>query len=65
LDSALIEIHLAGISVLAGGAEPLGGTRASPSAASNLDEKIYAKIEVWWNQGIEGEHPYLYLDGTS
>jgi hypothetical protein len=30
---------------------------------SNLNKKIYAKIEVWRNRRIEGEHPYLYLDG--
>jgi transposase-like protein len=35
----------------------------SPSAVSNLNKKIYAKIEAWRNRRIEGEHPYLYLDG--
>jgi hypothetical protein len=35
----------------------------SPSTVSNLDKKIYAKIEAWRNRRIEGEHPYLYLDG--
>jgi hypothetical protein len=30
---------------------------------SNLNKKIYAKIEAWRNRRIEGEHPYLYLDG--
>ena len=39
------------------------GTRVSPSTVSNLDKKIYAKIEAWRNRRIEGEHPYLYLDG--
>ena len=29
---------------------------------SNLNKKIYAKIEAWRNRRIEGEHPYLYLD---
>ena len=28
-----------------------------------LNKKIYAKIEAWLNRRIEGEHPYLYLDG--
>src|SRR3984957_14060001 len=36
---------------------------ASPSTVSNLNKKIYAKIEAWRNRRIEGEHPYLYLDG--
>ena len=35
----------------------------SPSTVSNLNKKIYAKIEAWRNRHIEGEHPYLYLDG--
>ena len=26
-------------------------------------QKIYAQIEAWRNRPIEGEHPYLYLDG--
>ena len=30
---------------------------------SNLNKKICAKIEAWRNRRIEGEHPYLYLDG--
>jgi transposase-like protein len=30
---------------------------------SNLNKKIYATIEAWRNAPIEGEHPYVYLDG--
>ena len=30
---------------------------------SNPNRKIYAKIEAWRHQPIEGDHPYLYLDG--
>lgn len=36
----------------------------SPSTVSNLNKKIYAKIEAWRNRPIESEHPYLYLDGA-
>ncbi|KZM38472.1 IS256 family transposase, partial [Labrenzia sp. OB1] len=43
--------------------EALWGTRVSPGTVSNLNKKIYAKIEEWRNRRIEGEHPYLYLDG--
>jgi hypothetical protein len=35
----------------------------SPSTVSDLNKKIYATIEAWRNRPIEGEHPYLYLDG--
>ena len=30
---------------------------------SNLNKKIYAKIEAWRNAPIEGDHPDIYLDG--
>ena len=30
---------------------------------SNLNKKIYAKIEEWRHQPIEGTHPYIFLDG--
>ena len=39
------------------------GSTVSPSTVSNLNKKINAKIEPWRNRRIEGEHPYLYLDG--
>ena len=41
----------------------MGGTRVSPSTVSELNKKIYATIETWRNRPIEGEHPYVYLDG--
>ena len=65
VEEALIEMYLAGISVrrVEDITEALWGTRVSPSTVSNLNKKIYAKIEAWRNRAIEGEHPYLYLDG--
>jgi putative transposase len=30
---------------------------------SNLNKKIYGQIEAWRNQPIDGEQPYVYLDG--
>jgi len=30
---------------------------------SDLNKKIYGTIEAWRNRPIEGEHPYVYLDG--
>ena len=52
VEEALIEMYLA-----------LWGTRVSPSTVSNLNKKIYASIEAWRMRPIEGEHPYIYLDG--
>jgi hypothetical protein len=39
------------------------GTRVSLSTLFNLKKKIHAKIEAWRNRPIEGEHPYVFLDG--
>jgi transposase-like protein len=65
VEEALIEMYLAGVSVrrVEDITEALWGTRVSPSTVSNLNQKIYAKIDAWRNRPIEGEHPYLYLDG--
>lgn len=36
----------------------------SPSTVSDLlNKKIYETIETWRNRPIEGQHPYVYLDG--
>jgi transposase-like protein len=35
----------------------------SLSMVSDLNKKIYETIETWHNRPIEGEHPYVYLDG--
>jgi hypothetical protein len=43
--------------------DQLWGTRVSPSTVSDLNKKIYETIETWRNRPIEGEHPYVYLDG--
>lgn len=65
VEEALIEMYLAGVSVrrVEDITEALWGTRVSPGTVSNLNKKIYAKIDEWRNRPIEGEHPYLYLDG--
>ena len=65
VEEALIEMYLAGVSVrrVEDITEALWGTRVSPGTVSNLNKKIYVKIEEWRNRPIEGDHPYLYLDG--
>jgi putative transposase len=66
VEEALIEMYLAGVSVrrVEDITEALWGTRVSPGTVSNLNKKIYAQIEAWRNRPIEGEHPYVYLDGV-
>jgi transposase-like protein len=65
VEEALIEMYLAGVSVrrVEDITKALWGTRVSPSTCRYLNKKIYATIEAWRNRPIEGEHPYVYLDG--
>jgi transposase-like protein len=65
VEEALIEMYLAGVSVrrVEDITEALWGTKVSPGTISNLNKKVYAKIDAWRNQTIEDEFPYVYLDG--
>jgi len=66
VEEALIEMYLAGVSVrrVEDITEALWGTRVSPGTVSELNKKIYAQIDRWRSRKIEGEHPYVYLDGV-
>ena len=66
VEEALVEMYLAGVSVrrVEDITEALWGTRVSPSTVSELNQKIYEQIEAWRNRPIEGEYPYVYLDGV-
>jgi transposase-like protein len=65
IEEAMIEMYLAGVSVrrVEDITEALWGTRVSPSTVSELNQKIYVHIDAWRNRPIEGEHPYVFLDG--
>jgi transposase-like protein len=65
VEEALIEMYLAGVSVrrVEDITEALWGTRVSPSTVSELNQKIYTTIDAWRQRPIEGEYPYVYLDG--
>jgi transposase-like protein len=65
VEEALIEMYLAGVSVrrVEDITEALWGSRVSPSTVSNLNQKIYGKIDEWRNRPLEGEYTYVYLDG--
>jgi putative transposase len=65
VEEALVEMYLAGVSVrrVEDITEALWGTRVSPSTVSELNQKIAGHIETWRNRPIEGEHPYVFLDG--
>ncbi len=65
VEEALIEMYLAGVSVrrVEDITEALWGTKVSPSTVSELNQKIYGKIEEWRKQPIVGVHPYVFMDG--
>jgi transposase-like protein len=65
IEEAMMEMYLAGVSVrrVEDITEALWGTRVSPSTVSELNQKIYVHIDTWRNRPIEGEHPYVFLDG--
>ena len=65
IEEALIEMYLAGVSVrrVEDITEALWGTRVSSGTVSKLNKKVYKHIEAWRNRPIEGEYPYVYLDG--
>lgn len=66
VEEALMEMYLAGVSVrrVEDITEALWGTRVSPSAVSELNQKLYERIEAWRNQPITGQFAYVSLDGV-
>ncbi len=58
-------MYLAGVSVrqVEDITEALWGTRVSASTVSELNQKIYGQIDAWRGRPIEGEFPYVFLDG--
>ena len=43
--------------------QSLWGMRVSAGTVSDLNQKMYQRIETWRNRKIEGTYPYVYLDG--
>ncbi len=67
VEEALMEMYLAGVSVrrVEDITEALWGMRVSAGTVSDLNQKMYERIETWRNRPIEGAYPYVYLDGIS
>ena len=65
IEEALMEMYLAGVSVrrVEDITEALWGMRVSAGTVSDLNQKLYERIEQWRNAPIVGEYPYVYLDG--
>jgi putative transposase len=62
-----VEMYLAGVSVrrVEDITEALWGTKASSGTVSKRNQRIYETIDKWRQRPVEGEHPYVYLDGIS
>jgi len=67
VEEALMEMYLAGVSVrrVEDITQALWGMRVSAGTVSDLNQKMYQRIETWRNRKIEGVYPYVYLDGIS
>jgi putative transposase len=67
VEEALMEMYLAGVSVrrVEDITQALWGMRVSAGTVSDLNQKMYERIDAWRNRPIEGVYPYVYLDGIS
>lgn len=65
VEEALMEMYLAGVSVrrVEDITQALWGTRVSPATISELNQKVYGRIEQWRQRRLQGVYPYVYLDG--
>jgi putative transposase len=65
VEEALVEMYLAGVSVrrVEDITQALWNTRVSAGTVSELNQKIYERIEKWRNEPISGDYPYVFLDG--
>lgn len=65
VEEALIEMYIAGVSVrrVEDITEALWGTRVSASTVSELNKRLYEKLETWLSRPIQGKHKYVFMDG--
>ena len=65
VEEALVEMYLAGVWVrnVEDITEALWRSRVSPSTMSDLNQKIFERVEAWRNRALEREYPYVFEDG--
>ena len=65
VEEALVEMYLAGVSVrrVEDITEALWGSRVSPSTVSDLNQKIFERVEARRNRPVEKEYPYVFVNG--
>ena len=67
VEEALMEMYLSGVSVrrVEDITEALWGIKVGAGTVSDLNQKMYERIEAWRNEPIKSTYPYVYLDGIS
>ena len=65
VEEAMVEMYLAGVSVrrVEDITEALWGSHISSGSVSELNKRIYARIEEWRNRPLERSYPYVFVDG--
>ena len=65
IEEALVEMYIAGVSTrrVSDVTEALFGASVSSSAMSELNKKVYDRLDEWRNRRLEKKYPYIYLDG--
>ncbi len=66
VEEAIIEMCLAGVSTrrIEDVSQILWGAGVSAGTVSNLNDKAFASVEEWGNRPLEGEYPYVFVDGA-
>lgn len=66
VEEAIIEMYLAGVSTrrIEDVSQILWGSSVSAGTVSNLNDKAFASVEEWRNRPLEGEYPYVFVDGV-
>jgi putative transposase len=65
VEEALVEMYLAGVSTrrIEDITSLLWDAKLSAGTVSRLNGKVYEQIEAWRQRSLEGQYPYVYLDG--
>lgn len=66
VEEAIIEMYLAGVSTrrIEDVSQILWGAGVSAGTVSNLNDKAFASVEEWRNRQLQGEYPYVFVDGV-
>ncbi len=65
VEEAIVEMYLARVSTrrIEDVSEILWGAPVSSGTVSNLNERAFASIEAWRTRPLDGDYPYLFVDG--